>query len=334
MDAFSKGNEMNELVPISNADPVALFSPGGLESILAAIETQARALVADVATTKGRKAIASNANNVAKAKTYLDGLGKEYVADLKKVSNAVDAERRAMRDRLDRLKDDVRAPLTEWEQAEQARVDRHKSEIEKLERYPHPDATADEVMAIKKALESVVIDESWEEYQDLAAATRKHMIDQLDLIFIARRDKEELARLRAQQEEERIERERKEREDRIARESAERARIEAEQKAEKEIREAREAEARARFEKEQAEARLEAEARNNSRHTAADKESCAAAVRNGSAYLLASGDVMTGASEALEDLASIVGQQLASEVLSAIRSGFVRHVTFGVEVSR
>jgi hypothetical protein len=74
--------ETKDLIPLENPEPGALFAPGGLETILARIETEARALVPDLSTVKGRASVASLAAKVAKAKTYLDGLGKDYTADL------------------------------------------------------------------------------------------------------------------------------------------------------------------------------------------------------------------------------------------------------------
>ena len=69
-------NAHTDLIPIENPQPAALFVPGGLDSILARIEADARALVPDVGTVKGRKEIASTAAKVARSKTYLDDLGK------------------------------------------------------------------------------------------------------------------------------------------------------------------------------------------------------------------------------------------------------------------
>ena len=88
--------------------------PGGLDSVIAAIEEKARQHVPDLSTAKSRKAIASIASQVARSKTWLDGMGKDLTADLKKQVGAVGAERKQMRDRLDTLKIEVRAPLTEW----------------------------------------------------------------------------------------------------------------------------------------------------------------------------------------------------------------------------
>ncbi len=92
-----------------------------LDPLIEAIEKEARSLVPDVTTKKGRDAIASMAHKVARSKTYIDNAGKDLVAELKALPKQIDESRRVVRERLDALKDEVRRPLTEWE-AEQERI--------------------------------------------------------------------------------------------------------------------------------------------------------------------------------------------------------------------
>ena len=116
-----------ELVVIEKHEVQAVFTDMSLiDPILQKIADDARSIVADVATAKGRKEIASVAYRVAQSKTYLDGLGKELVADMKELPKKVDASRKHMRDFLDALKDEVRLPLDQWE-AEQARIEAQRA---------------------------------------------------------------------------------------------------------------------------------------------------------------------------------------------------------------
>ena len=94
----------------------------GLDPIIAAIEAEVAAFVPDLSTAGSRKEIASMAYKVTKAKTYLDGLGKVLVAEYKAIPTKVDANRKAMRDRLDALATKTRQALTDWE-AEQERIE-------------------------------------------------------------------------------------------------------------------------------------------------------------------------------------------------------------------
>ena len=136
-------SEVTDLVVIEKQNAMAVFTTKEqLDPIIEAIEKEARSLVPDVSTRKGRDAIASMAHKVARSKTYIDNAGKDLVAELKALPKQIDESRRIVRERLDALKDEVRRPLTEWEAeqerikreaAEQARRDaeaKHKAEIE------------------------------------------------------------------------------------------------------------------------------------------------------------------------------------------------------------
>jgi hypothetical protein len=92
----------------------------------------ARDFTPDPTTEKGRKEITSRAFRVAKTKTYLDDLGKEEVARLKELPKQIDAGRKALRDGLDQIRDEVRVALTDWE-AEQERIEAEKKAAEERE---------------------------------------------------------------------------------------------------------------------------------------------------------------------------------------------------------
>ncbi|HCI9782080.1 TPA: hypothetical protein NQE86_005341, partial [Klebsiella pneumoniae] len=115
-------SEIMDLVVIEKKNAMAVFTNNDqLDPLIEAIEKEARSLVPDVTTKKGRDAIASMAHKVARSKTYIDNAGKGLVAELKALPKQIDESRRVVRERLDALKDEVRRPLTEWE-AEQERI--------------------------------------------------------------------------------------------------------------------------------------------------------------------------------------------------------------------
>ncbi|MCL0562678.1 hypothetical protein M3A21_26125, partial [Klebsiella pneumoniae] len=115
-------SEIMDLVVIEKKNAMAVFTNNDqLDPLIEAIEKEARSLVPDVTTKKGRDAIASMAHKVARSKTYIDNAGKDLVAELKALPKQIDESRRVIRERLDALKDEVRRPLTEWE-AEQKRI--------------------------------------------------------------------------------------------------------------------------------------------------------------------------------------------------------------------
>lgn len=126
-------SEVTDLVVIEKSSAMAVFTNNEqLDPIIEKIEKEARSLVPDVSTKKGRDAIASMAHKVARSKTYIDNAGKDLVAELKALPKQIDESRRIVRERLDALKDEVRRPLTEWE-AEQERIKAEEAAKKKAE---------------------------------------------------------------------------------------------------------------------------------------------------------------------------------------------------------
>lgn len=112
---------MTELIEVSNLTAKDVFAKGKTEELVARIEKEARSLVPDLTTAKGRQAIKSLAYKVAQSKTALDGMGKDIVADWKEKAKRVDGNRKLIRTRLDNLRDEVRKPLTDWEEEQAAK---------------------------------------------------------------------------------------------------------------------------------------------------------------------------------------------------------------------
>lgn len=130
---MEENNTNNLLVAIDNSNPLQIFTEGGADSILKGIEDIVNAFVPDVSSQKGRDEIKSIAHKVARSKTMLDGLGKDLVSDWKNKSKLVDKERKAVRDKLDAIKEKVRRPLTEYEQAQEARIQLRKDKIQDIQ---------------------------------------------------------------------------------------------------------------------------------------------------------------------------------------------------------
>lgn len=241
-------SEVTDLVVIEKQNAMAVFTTKEqLDPIIEAIEKEARSLVPDVSTRKGRDAIASMAHKVARSKTYIDNAGKDLVAELKALPKQIDESRRIFRERLDALKDEVRRPLTEWE-AEQERI-----KAEEAMNALHTEALVmNENIDLQRAIQ-------YEADHEMALL----MNDKFD------REREEQLRLAEQAQRERDERLKQEaaeqaRRDAEAKHKAEleaAARREAEEKARAELAERQriEAEQRAAREKQEAEARAERE---------------------------------------------------------------------------
>lgn len=216
---------------------LAVFSAAqGLDPYLAQIRAEIDGFTPDVSTAKGREAIGSIAYNVARSKTALDNIGKELVAELKDIPKKIDAERKRMRDLLELWKDEVRRPLTEWEQADEARKAKLQNGIDwfKLRTNENADLDAEELKTSLAKVQSIVVGEKWEEFEAEAHRAKSAAIESLTAQLAKREkfeaDQAELAKHRAEAEA----REQKDREERIAREAADKARTEAEEKAQRE----------------------------------------------------------------------------------------------------
>ena len=245
---MTEASQLAELPPAETALDV-YSKPGGLDPWLDKIRAEVTGHVPDLKTKKGRDAIASLAFKVRKVKTALDGIGKEQVDRLKEIPKKIDAERKRMRETLDALADEVRAPLDQWEQAEEARKQRHQQGVEwfRLRADENRDLDAEELRATITDVQARAVDESWEEFEPEAHRVKSRALESLQQALAAREkydaEQAELARLRA----EAAAREQKDREERIAREAEEKARRDAEAaaQAERDASARREAEARA-----------------------------------------------------------------------------------------
>jgi membrane protein involved in colicin uptake len=115
--------ESNELVISEKLDVLQVFTvAGSIDALITDIEAKAKDFIPTVNTDKGRKQIASMSHKVSRSKVVLDNLGKNLVADWKNKAKQVDESRKIARDRLDALRDEIRLPLTKWEQSEAERV--------------------------------------------------------------------------------------------------------------------------------------------------------------------------------------------------------------------
>ena len=251
---MAKETTETALVVIEPTTALAVFTePAKVDPILAAIKKVVAEFVPDVTTAKGRDEIRTIAHKVARSKTYLDGIGKDLVDQYKEIPKKIDANRKRIRDELDALKDEVRKPLTEWEEAEKERVQGIKDRIGKLNMWlDYRFANSETVREVRTEVEGIEIDDSFAEFAAEAAKSKDAVLAYLrrELITHLQHESEqaELARLR----EEAAKREQEERDRKIAEAAAEKARRDAEEKA---AREKAEAERKAKEERETAERR-------------------------------------------------------------------------------
>lgn len=221
---------------ISADNAPAIYVTGGLGRFLEAVTAEVTAEVPDLSTRKGRERIASLAAKVSKSKSAVEKPGRDYLKRLKEMPKVVEAELREFVTRMDALRDATRKPLTDWEQAELARTDKHVDGIQDIKDSLGFEGTptASTVTQVIAALEQVPMDDSWEEFLAEAAQVKDQTLVKLRALLTERTQYEaeqaELVRLRAEAEAQA----QRDRDAEIARAAAEQVRLQAEQQAQAE----------------------------------------------------------------------------------------------------
>lgn len=336
----------------------AFNNANGIQAIVDQIKAQVSSIVPDVTTAKGRKEIASLAYKVAQSKSAIDAEGKKLKEQYTVVTNKIDADRKFARDELDAERDRIRQPLTDWENAEKDRVEKHENAIEAIKNFANNNflitANSSMIEGAIATLNDQAIDSSFEEYEEQAKLAKLETLETLRNALSETQSLEaeraELERLRQAE----IERLQKERDEKIAREAADKARVEAEAKAladrkraEQEKLEAEQREARLKLEKEQAELReqqLKLQAIEREKQAEIDRQKAVEAERlriEQEAKAKADAELKEQqareankahkkkiCNEALQGLMSIgVSEELGKQILQAIHKGEVPHVS-------
>ena len=202
---------MNDQTPINAltipapADLAALFkAENGIVAIISKLEAAAReeAKGYDASTKKGRDALKSLASRVSTSKAEIDRQGKALTEKQRAEINAVNAGRKVADERLAALRDEIRDPVTKWEQAEEKRVQALKDRLARLEQAQPENETSPAIWHLIGRVEGVELDDSWAEYKPHAAVAKDKKLTELRALLVATEtreaEQEELARLRAE----------------------------------------------------------------------------------------------------------------------------------------
>jgi hypothetical protein len=258
---MSATQQLVSIDDINESNAPAIYVLGGLKPFLEHTKAEVSGEVPDLTTRKGRERIASLAAKVSKSKTAVEKPGRDYLRRLKEMPKVVEAELREFVTEMDALRDQVRQPLTEWQAAEDARVDRHNDGIAQIKDVNTDGMSASLIGAKIQDLDSTAIGEEWEEFEEEAHRAKAASLATLRTALAKQEQIEaeqaELARHRAEAEA----RAQQEREAQIARDAEERVRREAEAaaQAEREAAIRREADAKAAAERRELELKLKAE---------------------------------------------------------------------------
>ena len=169
------------------------------------VKQEIATIVPDVSTEKGREAISKMAFKLSRTKTAIDNAGKELKEESLRKSQAIDAARREVREKLEALRDEVRLPLTKWEEEEETRKRLCQSQIDIFicARAISRSYTLTDVARVLEDMEALAIDEEF--YRELYSSamdergkTIAYLRTELCRLQKQEDDAAELARLRAE----------------------------------------------------------------------------------------------------------------------------------------
>ncbi|MCG9521264.1 hypothetical protein MCL33_00535 [Acinetobacter pittii] len=332
--------QVNELQVLEQNVIVAAFAKrGGTDELYERIAQEVCSHVPDVSTKKGRDAIGSLALKISKSKTLIEKCGKELVAEQKAQIKVIDDDRISIVKKLDLLRNEVLAPRDAWEKAEEDRVAKHEESILSINFYKTAviaDKDSVWLKGVIRNVEEIVIDSSFEEFEEQAKIAKYETLEFLRTTLAAREKYEaeqaELERLRQAE----ILRQQQEREAQIAREAAEKATREAEEKAsfeaervQREKAEAEQREARLKAEKEAAELRAQHAAEAERKRIEAEQAAKLEAERQAEEARQANqAHRKKICNEALKGLLALgIDEAKGKEILQAINKGLVPHVS-------
>jgi chromosome segregation ATPase len=236
------------------------FSDGeNLQKVADRIENLARGLVADVSTKEGISQIKTAARQIASVKKKVDDLGKTVVAELKALPKIIDKNRADFRERMERLQEEIRRPVTDIEERQKA-IDDIKGT-----HFACAACNSQELAAKIEELETqraAVTAEVWKEAYEEVLKAFDAEIGALSTMKSAAEKREEDARRLAELEAKQAEADRIIREQKIKEEAERKAREEAE---------ARAAAEKARLEREKQEAERRAAEAEMARQEAEDR---------------------------------------------------------------
>ena len=261
----------NDIVATVTQNPgLVLLDSEKFDAFYTRMKAETDKLVPDTSTAAGRDEIRSMAARVIRSNASIDKARLDLTRQWRDQTKQANDAGKSIDERMRGLAAEVRKPLTDWEAAEAARIERNRAIVDRIKADAaiSDDDTAASVEERGRAVHALTFDGDWTpaertEAQDAQIATVKALVGARNMLAQRAADAAELERLRA----EAAERDAKE-----AAERAERDRIAAEEQAQ---RDAQEAEAQ-RVKDEEAAAAREAERAAQAEEAAAEAAARAA----------------------------------------------------------
>ena len=196
-----------DIVTLVNENPgIVLLDAARFEAFYGRVKEETDKLAPDTSTQKGRDEIRSMAARVTRAKAAIDKARLDLTKEWRDNVTKANAAGNVIKERMEALADEVRKPLTDWEEREKTRVRECRQQIEWFKGATRRDVneTAAQLRSALEYIRTITIDPR--EYQDMeeeAHEARDAAIAYVEnAITVAEqreRDAAELAKLRAEQ---------------------------------------------------------------------------------------------------------------------------------------
>lgn len=200
--------ETGALFVLDEIQPAEVFKPEGTSHLIEIVEAEVKAFLEtmDPTTEEGRKEIRKFSRRLGSTQTGMDTLKKEFTSARRKEIEDVNNEGKRFVDTLDGFKEQVNAPLEEWQRTENARLDAHKAALEAINALPAQcRGIASELIQAKLDGMPALLEREWEEFNDLAVEASDRVTGELITLLNETKTREEeqaeLAKLRKQNEE-------------------------------------------------------------------------------------------------------------------------------------
>lgn len=198
------GGELATLAPAETK--LVLLDPAKFEEFFGRIKQETDKLVPDTSTAKGRDEIRSMAARVTRAKASIDKARLDLTKEWRDNVTKANAAGNTIKERMEAHADAIRKPLTDWENAEKARMHECRQQIEWFKGATRRDIN-DTAAMLRSALEHIrtvtidpaVFQEMEEEAHEARDAAIAYVENAITVAEQRERDAAELAALRAQQ---------------------------------------------------------------------------------------------------------------------------------------
>jgi hypothetical protein len=198
-------NELTIIVPEDDKTRLVIFtSKDGLDPFLKTIRDEIDAFKPDISTAKGRDEIKSMAYKVARSKTLLDEVGEKLYHQYKAIPDNIQASRRDLKKKLDSWRDEVRKPLTEWENKEEDRKQKHTDALAAIKKLMSanssepPETLRGYIDRLRDLTPKGPCEEFFDQYKTAITNAEEHLATVLAAAETREADALELDRIRAE----------------------------------------------------------------------------------------------------------------------------------------